>query len=277
MSSSVINPTAAELHQMASIGRLLAGIVHEINTPLGSIFSNNEVLGRSLEMLKPILARGEPGDVDKAQRILDSMQQLIAIDRIACERVREVVRGLKTIARVDKPDARSVDLNQLLRDTLKLTHAEFGKRITINTEFADLPEVECFPQMLGQVFLNLFVNASQAIEGPGSITVCTALEDNGTTAHISISDTGRGMTPEQQAKAFEAGFTTKAVGEGTGLGLSIAKEIVEEKHGGTLSVESTPGHGATFHVRLPVRHSMHAGQSTPTGQAVSSGQLRSQS
>ncbi len=272
-----MSPTAAELHQMASIGRLLAGIVHEINTPLGSIFSNNEVLSRSVEMLKPLLTRGGPEDMDKAQRIVDSMQQLLAIDRIACERVRETVRGLKTISRVDSPEARSVDLNQLLRDTLKLAHAEFGKRIAVHTEFAELPEVQCFPQMLGQVFLNLFVNASQAIEGPGSITVNTALEDNAATAHITVTDTGRGMTPEQQKKAFLAGFTTKAVGEGTGLGLSIAKEIVEEKHGGAISVESAPGHGATFHIRLPMRQSTGAGNSTPTEASMSPGQSRSQS
>ena len=97
------------------------------------------------------------------------------------------------------------------------------------------------------------MNAAQAIDGPGTITVRTSLENNGETVHVSIADTGRGMTPEQQAKAFEAGFTTKAVGEGTGLGLSIAKEIIEEKHGGSIDFESTPGVGTTFHVRIPVR------------------------
>lgn len=250
-----MSPTTAEVHQMASIGRLLAGIVHEINTPLGSIFSNNEVLWRSLEMLEPLLARGTKEDLERAQRIMETMRQLVSIDQIACERIRSVIKGLKTIARVDSPEPRGTDLNELLRDTLKLTQAEFRKRVSIETDFGDLPEVECFPQMLGQVFLNLLVNAAQAIDGPGTIAVRTALEDGGPQrAHISIADTGRGMTPEQQAKAFQAGFTTKAVGEGTGLGLSIAKEIIEEKHGGSIDFESTPGRGTTFHVRIPVRH-----------------------
>lgn len=249
-----MSPTTAEVHQMASIGRLLAGIVHEINTPLGSIFSNNEVLCRSLEMLEPLLTRGTKEDLERAQRILETMRQLVSIDQIACERIRSVIKGLKTIARVDSPEPRRIDLNELLRDTLKLTHAEFRKRVSIETDFGDLPEVECFPQMLGQVFLNLLVNAAQAIDGPGTIWVRTALEDGAAqSAHVSISDTGRGMTPEQQAKAFQAGFTTKAVGEGTGLGLSIAKEIIEEKHGGSIDFESTPGRGTTFHVRIPVR------------------------
>jgi two-component system, NtrC family, sensor kinase len=250
-----MSPTAAELHQMASIGRLLAGIVHEINTPLGSIFSNNEVLARSLERLGPLIADGSPEDLAKARGFVDSMQQLVAIDQIACERIRSIIRGLKTIARVDSAEPRCIDLNRHLRDTLKLAQAEFGKRIAVETDFAELPEVECFPQMLGQVFLNLLVNAAQAIDGPGNIAVRTSLENDGQIAHISIADSGRGMTPEQQAKAFEAGFTTKAVGEGTGLGLSIAKEIVEEKHGGTIGFESTPGVGTVFHVRIPVRQS----------------------
>ena len=100
-----MSPSAAELHQMASIGRLLAGIVHEINTPLGSIFSNNEVLNRSLDKLRPLIAGGGAEDLAKAGAIVDSMQQLVAIDQIACERIRSIIRGLKTIARVDCAEA----------------------------------------------------------------------------------------------------------------------------------------------------------------------------
>jgi signal transduction histidine kinase len=118
-----------------------------------------------------------------------------------------------------------------LRDTLKLTQAEFRRRVTVETDLGELPEIYCFPQMLNQVFLNLLVNAGQAIECTGTITVRTRFE--GGAVHISIADTGRGMTAEQQARVFEAGYTTKPVGEGTGLGLSIAREIVEGKHGGS--------------------------------------------
>jgi two-component system NtrC family sensor kinase len=253
-----MSPSTAELHQMASIGRLLAGIVHEINTPLGSIFSNNEVLRRALAMLDTMLAEGgaaklDSARLDKAHQILSTLQQLAAVDQIACERIRAVIRGLKTFVRADSDAPSKADLNQHLRDTIKLTQAEFCKRITVETNFAELPEVECYPQMLSQVFLNLLVNAGQAIEGQGIIKVRTQLEDGGETVHVTISDSGRGMTPEQQAKAFRAGFTTKAVGEGTGLGLSIAKEIVEEKHGGSITFESQLGVGTTFHVRIPVR------------------------
>jgi two-component system NtrC family sensor kinase len=248
-----MSPSTADLHQMASIGRLLTGIVHEINTPLGSVFSNNEVLRRSLEILETQLAECDVARVEKARKIVGTLQQLAAVDQIACERIRGVIRGLKTFARTDGATPRKADLNQHLRDTIKLTQAEFRKRVTVETDFAELPEVECYPQMLSQVFLNLLVNAGQAIEGCGTITVRTQLENGGETVHISIADSGRGMTAEQKEKAFRAGFTTKAVGEGTGLGLSIAKEIIEEKHGGSLAFDSELGVGTTFHIRIPVR------------------------
>jgi signal transduction histidine kinase len=240
-----------ELHQFAAIGRLLAGIVHEINTPIGSIFSNNEVVARSLEKIENLLSDGSPEAIEKAGQLIGTCASLVAVDRIACDRIRSVIRGLKSFSRVDGAELRKVDLNEQLRDTLKLTQAEFRKRIRVETDFGELPEVQCFPQMLNQVFLNLLVNAGQAIEGEGKIGVRTRLEED--CVHVSISDTGRGMTPEQKAKAFEAGYTTKPVGEGTGMGLSICREIIEEKHRGTIDFESEAGHGTTFHLRIPVR------------------------
>ena len=249
---------SAELHQFAAIGRLLAGIVHEINTPLGAIFSNTEVILRSLAAVEPLLAAGTPEAAEKARRLLETCRTLAEVDQIACERIRSVIRGLKAISRVDGAEPRKVNLNEQLRDTIKLTQAEFRKRVCVETDFGDLPEVECYPQMLNQVFLNLLVNAGQAIEGDGKVTVTTRLE--GDCARVSIADTGRGMTPEQQARAFEAGYTTKPVGEGTGMGLSISKEIVEEKHGGEIACESAPGRGTAFHIRIPLRQTRSNGQ-----------------
>jgi signal transduction histidine kinase len=212
--------------------------------------SNNQVLIRSMDLLLPLLEEGKPESLERARQIVASCQSLAAVDRIACERVVSLVRGLKTFARVDTATPRLVNLNDHLRDTLKLTAGEFCKRVTVETDFGELPEVECYPQMLGQVFLNLLVNAGQAIDGDGKITVRTRLE--GTEVHISIADTGRGMAPEQQGRAFEAGYTTKPIGVGTGLGLSIAKDIIEQ-HGGTIGFDSRPGEGTTFHIRIPVR------------------------
>jgi signal transduction histidine kinase len=242
---------ATELHQMAAVGRLLAGVVHEINTPIGSIFSNTEVILRSLEILQPLLADGSPEAMEKARSVVATCQSLAAVDRIACERIRAVIRGLKTFSRTDVCDPCRIDVNRLLLDTLKLTQAEFGKRVTVETSLGELPELQGYPQALGQVFLNLLVNAAQAITGEGHIRVTTRAEHGA--IEIDISDNGHGMTPEQQARAFDAGYTTKPVGEGTGMGLAIAREIVEEKHGGTIGLQSERGRGTTFYIRIPVR------------------------
>src|SRR5207302_164322 len=137
------------------------------------------------------------------------------------------------------------DLNEQLRMALKLMHGEFRRRIVVETDYGEVPPVECYAPMLDQVFLNLLVNAGQAIEGEGRIGVRTRCD--GAAVRISISDTGRGIPSEQKDKIFTEGFTTKPAGVGTGLGLAIAREVVVEKHGGRIDFESEPGVGTTFH------------------------------
>jgi len=237
-------------HQMATVGRLLASVVHEINTPIGSVFSNNEVTLRSLDALRGLLADARPEALAKAGKIVETCQSLAAVDKIACERIASVIRGLKTFARVDASERRKADLNENLRNTLKLMQPEFRRRVTLESDFGDVPEVECYPNMLNQVFLNLLVNAGQAIESEGRISVRTRAE--GASVHISISDTGRGMDEETKKRLFTPGYTTKPEGVGTGLGLAISRRIVEEQHGGTIDFESEPGVGTTFHVRIPI-------------------------
>jgi signal transduction histidine kinase len=242
----------ADAHKMASLGRLSAGIVHEINTPIGSIFSNNEVIARSLEKLKSLLeaARnaGHPPP-DRSMELIDTIMSLSAVDKIACERIAAIVRSLKTFSRVDEGDIRKVDIHDMLRNTLKLTSTVLRRRIAIEQDFGDVPELECYPGLLNQVFLNLIVNAGQAIEGEGKITVRTRAEPG--CVHVSISDTGRGIRREDRGKIFTRGFTTKPIGEGAGIGLAISREIVVDTHGGSIDFESEPGEGTTFHVRLP--------------------------
>lgn len=246
----------SEEYKMASIGRLLAGIVHEINSPIGSILSNNQVILRALERVEEALASGDPVSLAKAKGLVGTCRSLAGVDKIACERIAEVVRGLKTFARVERADLRKVNLNEQIQNTLKLTHGEFKNRITVETDLGQIPPVECHASMLNQVFLNIVVNAGQAIEGAGKITVRTRRE--GDRVHISISDTGPGIRPENRAKIFAEGFTTKPVGVGTGLGLSISKKIVEETHGGSLDFESQVGTGTTFHIRVPIEQSKQA-------------------
>jgi len=247
------NLKLVDSHKMASIGRLSAGVVHEIRTPIGSIFSNNEVILRSLDKLKALLSEARDKSTPPPQQsldVLDIIAGLAAVDKIACERISGVIRSLKTFARVNEGELARVDVNELLTNTIKLTGTVFRRRINTETDFGELPPVECYPGLMNQVFLNLVVNAGQAIEDEGVITVRTRRE--GDNVLISVADTGRGIPPEVRKRIFAAGFSTKPIGEGTGLGLSITREIVEDTHGGRIWFDTEIGKGTTFHVRIPI-------------------------
>jgi signal transduction histidine kinase len=248
-----------ENYKMAALGRLLAGIVHEINSPIGSILSNNQVILRSLELLQEAVRdsqeRGQPPPA-KALEILETLSGLASVDKIACARISSVIRGLKSFSRVDDSELQKVDLHEVLSDALRLTSCEFRRRIAIAVDFAELPPVECHPQMMNQVFVNILVNAAQAIQQEGTISVSTRLEDGW--VHIAITDSGCGIRPQDRPKIFTPGFSTKPIGIGTGLGLSICKQIVEQSHGGSLGFDSEPGAGTTFHIRIPLHHKKSA-------------------
>lgn len=238
-----------EGYKMAQLGRLAAGVVHEINTPIGSLFSNSDVIAKSLDYVLAEMKSGNPLP-PKVLKTLEVIASLNQVDRIACERIASVIRSLKTYSRVDDSEARKVDLHPIIEDSIKLIWTDCKRRIQFVKEFGPLPEVECFPHLLSQVLVNLLANASQAIEGEGVITVRTAVD--GDMAHIAVSDSGRGIRPEDQARIFSPGFSTKPIGVGTGLGLSIARKIVEETHRGRISFTSAPGAGTTFDVRVPL-------------------------
>lgn len=250
------NRRLAEAYRLASLGRLVTGIVHEMNTPLASILSNNAVMQRGLGTLQKLLA--EPGEAERARAavILEQLRSLAAVDKTACERISAVIPGLKAFARVEEAAVQKADLNAILKSTLALVRCECRSRVTFETDLAELPEIECYPQSLYQVFLNLLVNAEQAIEGPGTVRVRTRLE--GDWVHASVADTGRGIRPEDRANLFRPGFTTKPVGVGSGLGLSLCRQIVVDRHGGRIDFESEPGAGTTFHVWLPLQQTSQA-------------------
>jgi len=251
----IVRRKLAEAHKMASLGRLSAGIVHEINTPVGSILSNNETIRRSLESIRKLLGtaveQGQP-PTPRTLAVLDTLTSLSDIDKIACERIMAIIRGLKTFARVNESDIQKVNIHEIILNTIKLTNCVFRRRVTVVTEFDEnLPDVECYPGLLNQVFLNLIVNASQAIANEGTITIRTAAEAD--QAHISVKDTGSGIPDSVRARIFSAGFTTKPIGEGTGLGLAITREIIEDTHGGKITFETEMGAGTTFHIWIPMR------------------------
>lgn len=239
-----------EQYRMVTLGRLMAGVVHEINTPIGSIFSNNEVLRRCVEGLTAQLAAQEQPPTAKATKMLDTMRQLLDVDKLACERIAAIVKSLKTYARVDESELRKVNLEELIRSTLKLAAGECKKGVRMVIDFpAGLPEVECYPPLIGQVVLNIVVNAAQAIEGEGLVTIRGV--ERGEAVEVSISDTGKGIPEEVRPRIFAAGFTTKPLGQGTGLGLNISRKIIVENHRGSIWFESETGHGTTFYFQIP--------------------------
>lgn len=247
------NRKLAESYKLASLGRLVAGIAHEMNTPIGSIRSNNDVMLKSLDELERLLSQFPPEPpVEKAREILSTLRTLASVDKIACERIASVIPGLKTFARAEETQLRQADLNEILRGAVALARCSFRTRVTVETDYGELPEIECYPQSLYQVFLNLLINAGEAIEGNGTIFVRSRLD--GDQAHVEVSDTGRGIPPELAPRIFTPGFTTKPVGVGMGLGLALSRQIVE-RHGGRIYFESRPGAGTTFYVQLPVTQS----------------------
>jgi two-component system NtrC family sensor kinase len=240
----------SELQQMAAIGKLGVAIAHEINSPVGSLISNNMVLRRCVDELQKLLADPQAESLQKAGRLLETCRSLTDVDRIACERIQILVRGIKRFSRVEEDEPQFTDIKRELRETLSLAACQFQSRIQCDMQFNELPRLPVYPQRLNQVFLNLLVNSAQAIESAGTISVKT--EREGDAVLISFTDNGKGMTPEEKARVFQAGFTTKERGEGTGLGLSLSRKIVEEEHGGSIDFESEAGVGTTFHIRLPL-------------------------
>lgn len=235
--------------KMASLGALVAGITHEIKTPIGAINSMQDTLSRALDKLKGALDKACPDHDDNrplraALKIIEDASHVIGS---GSDRTLEIVRRVRKFAHLGEHALAPVDLHAELDDTLLLLHHELKDRISVERRYGELPEIVCNAGQINQVFLNVLVNAAQAIEGQGSVTIATSLQ--GKLVHVAITDTGAGIPPEVMERIFETGFTTKKVGVGTGLGLSICSQIVQE-HGGEITLESEVGEGTTFTITL---------------------------
>lgn len=252
--------------KMASIGQLAAGVAHEINNPMGFITSNLTSLGKYADRLDEYIAAllqsigscaGHPdtGDIDRLRQklkvdyIISDVRELVNESLDGANRVRRIVQDLKSFSRVDQAECCRTNLNELLETTINIAWNELKYIATLERDLGEIPDIVCYPQQLNQVFINLLVNAAQALEKQGNIVV-RSWSDNGD-VRVSIKDSGKGMTEEVQRRVFEPFFTTKEAGKGTGLGLSISADIIR-KHGGEITVESEVGVGTTFIVRLPV-------------------------
>lgn len=251
-----LRATQAELLQsekMAALGNLVAGVAHEINTPLGAIASNTDLVQRALARISTALA--DPTQSAPAARYAAKAAEMAGISREACERISGIVRSLRNFSRLDEAERKPADLHEGLESTLVLIAHLIKNRVAVRREYGVLPPVDCHASQINQVFLNILVNAAQAIEGHGTITIrtrtATAAELGFPAVIVEISDTGKGIAPEHLGRIFDPGFTTKGVGVGTGLGLAICYRIVNAHHG-KIEADSTPGRGTTFRIMLPL-------------------------
>lgn len=258
--------------KMASVGQLAAGIAHEINNPVAFVRSNLVTLDTYIKALAELVATYEKlgqaakaGDeagikaaleaVDAAcddedfEFVVEDSGDIIKESTAGADRVTSIVQGLKNFSRLDENEIKEADVNEGIESTLKIARNEIKYRCEVETSLSELPMIRCFPGQLNQVFLNLLVNAAQAIEEKGQVRIASFSRDD--CVFVEISDDGCGIPEENLKSIFNPFFTTKDVGEGTGLGLSISYAIVQ-KHGGEILVRSEVGKGTTFTIQLPL-------------------------
>lgn len=265
--------------KMASIGILAAGVAHEINNPISFVNGNLRALKKyglkiidlfsKYRRLEDCIVSGTVSNLSsiiaeiaafrKAQKIdfvLDDLTALTDESLEGVDRVKTIVQDLKIFSRLDEADFKPIDITESIETTLHMVWNELKYHVAVVKEYGELPLVSCFPQKISQVFMNLLINAAQAIEGQGTIRIVTRHVTKGRrssdeSVEIDIMDTGKGIPPKDLPKIFDPFFTTKPVGQGTGLGLSIVYDIIKA-HKGTITVDSRVGEGTAFHLSLPV-------------------------
>ena len=253
--------------KMASLGQLAAGVAHELNNPAGFIYGNMDFLAEAVASVERLLTVYDSAHLSEAtraqvealkdeidyQNTLSDLRSIVIDCREGAERIRSVVQNLRTFSRLDEAEFKQVDIHEGIDSTVRLLSRYYSSgRVELAREYGELPLVDCYAGQLNQVWMNLLVNAAQAVEqaGGGRVLIQTSVEREAVV--VAITDDGVGIAPEHVRKVFDPFFTTKPVGEGTGLGLSVTYSIVE-RHGGFIRVRSRPGQGTTFVVGLPMK------------------------
>ncbi|MDH5597514.1 MAG: ATP-binding protein [Cyclobacteriaceae bacterium] len=268
---------------MASLGQLTAGIAHEINNPVNFILTGIEGLKENIQDFKEFekIREHNCNQIQEAvvsnkinddhhiiqnsllrianakkeifyDDIMDELDELVLSIKNGAVRTSEIVTGLRTFSRHDEDSWKLVNIHENIDSTLILLKNIYKDRVEIVKNYGTIPEVDCKPGKLNQVFMNLLVNAIQSIQGEGKVIISTSLLETGEKVRISISDTGTGIPEEIQNKIFDPFFTTKDVGEGTGLGLAITKGILED-HSAELTFITKYGKGTTFNIDIPIK------------------------
>ncbi|MFC1714358.1 ATP-binding protein [Candidatus Poribacteria bacterium] len=250
-----LQETQAQLVQsekMAALGKLVAGVVHEMNTPIAGINSAADTSTRSITSILEAVGASQTSDKVKSNEhfrgLLKALQNSHSVTIAASERITNLVNSLKSFARLDEAPFQKTDIHECVENTLTLMEKELGDQVSVVRKYGDIPEIACYPGELNQVFMNLLTNAAQAIKGEGTVTIQTFTESGG--VHIQVRDTGIGIPSERIQGLFEPEFTEKGTRVKTGMGLFISHNIVQ-KHRGQIRVESEVGKGSTFTVILP--------------------------
>lgn len=252
--------------KMAALGRLVAGVAHELNNPISFVYSNTVLLSKSIADLRTLLdfydsCQSLPAEItEKAARLKDKIDYDYLVNDISqaiddchegSRRVRDIVLNLKTFSRADESQLRKVNIIEGIESTVRMLSQFFHPdRVALHRDYAELPEIECYEGQLSQVWMNLMVNAAQAMNSRGDLWITTLVEDDNVV--VKFQDNGPGIPDDVITRVFDPFFTTKPVKEGTGLGLSIVHGIIE-RHGGEIKVESKINAGTTFTIKLPVK------------------------
>ena len=267
--SDRIDTTQNQLIQsekLAALGQLAAGVAHEINNPIGFVSSNMNLVSRYISKInEEFESLREHCDADpsgagtllfatwsagsKLEDYLTGLNDLTCESKEGLSRVRDIVKDLKDYSHTGEMKFERVDINNLIKSSVNLLRNEIKYKAEVVLELSDNTLVECIVSQLGQVIVNIIVNACHAIDSFGKITIKT--EQTGSSLNVSITDTGKGMSQEVVKRIFDPFYTTKAVGKGTGIGLAITRSIVE-RHSGTIEVATVVGEGTTFTVRIPL-------------------------
>lgn len=279
--AKIIQESQSQLVQsekMASLGQMVAGLAHEMNTPLGFVRNNVEIIRENEKEIQAAfhsanavlkdLVKGNYAEVEKTIpetiKKLDELEKIGVVDENSMmlesalqgiDRIQELIVNLKNFSRLDQSMMQSASVNECLDSTLVIANHILKRHVTVHKEYGQLPNILCAPAQLNQVFLNLITNAAHAIEkkGQGNLWLKTYMSSKADEVVVQISDDGTGIPKEILNKIFDPFFTTKPVGQGTGMGLSISKKIVEEGHKGRIEVKSTVGKGTDFFIYLPMK------------------------
>jgi signal transduction histidine kinase len=236
-----------QTENMASVGQLTAAITHEINTPLGAISSNAQLCSM---LITQVLEHESVGGDSALMELLKQLQDSNNVSIMACNRVNQIIRSLKNFSKIDEAEFQEADINEGMKSVLVLTSNLWKRKIVMHEDYGNIPKVKCFPGMLNQVFMNLIVNAVQAVSDDGNIWIKTWYDEDN--VYASVKDDGCGIKEENLIRVFDNGFTTKGRSLGMGLGLAISRSIIE-KHNGSIAVVSRTGEGAEFTLSIPLR------------------------